>query len=131
MFFFKRWSRKAYSVFNSLSKEIKICMLDIDLHFSIPVQEVLSFKTKFNVVNEDEFDEISLLIEPQEIATSTKNIDEEALSTFLANFHCYNQLLRTYFSQLFFSNSHLHFLCFTSVEKYRHCKPMPYLYYEK
>ncbi|KXX67150.1 hypothetical protein [Flammeovirga sp. SJP92] len=34
--YFKRWTRKGYAVFNSLKKEIKICMLDIQLHFQSP-----------------------------------------------------------------------------------------------
>ncbi|MBD0404447.1 hypothetical protein [Flammeovirga sp. EKP202] len=34
--FFSRWTRKGYAVFNSLKKEIRIGMLDIQLHFQSP-----------------------------------------------------------------------------------------------
>ncbi|WP_044200925.1 hypothetical protein [Flammeovirga sp. OC4] len=34
--FFSRWTRKGYAVFNSLKKEIRIGMLDIQLHFHFP-----------------------------------------------------------------------------------------------
>ncbi|AZQ62169.1 hypothetical protein EI427_07950 [Flammeovirga pectinis] len=133
MFFFKRWSRKAYSVFNSLSKEIKICMLDIDLHFSAPtlVHEVQSFNSNGNAVDEDDLEEFNLLNEPLEVLIGAKFLDEDVFGVFLAKNHCYNQLLRYYFSKLLSTNLLLHFLCFTSIDNNRSSTSMPYLYYEK
>lgn len=55
--FFKRWTRKGYSVFNSLNKEIRICMLNIRLKLLSPVllseKKFFSGKDHFNAFEQD------------------------------------------------------------------------------
>ncbi|NME72282.1 hypothetical protein [Flammeovirga aprica] len=59
--FFNRWSRKGYAAFNSLKKEIKIGMLNIQLHFQFPqiIMEGRIARTLFMVDEETDYQAIS------------------------------------------------------------------------
>ncbi|WP_281613972.1 TonB-dependent receptor [Flammeovirga sp. SubArs3] len=69
MVFFKRWSRKSYGAFKTLSKEVKICILDIDFQRKAPIVDNTSIH--YHRTYDDSLDDDPLLLELIE------DIDEE------------------------------------------------------
>lgn len=53
--YFKRWARKGFAIFNSLKKEIKICTLNVQLHFQSPqlITEEVIFRNNRSDEKED------------------------------------------------------------------------------
>lgn len=96
MVFFKRWSRKNYAVFNSLKREIKICIVSVCLHTNAPALirkefQFLKHSEDYPPEKDDEFiwEDIELL---QLMPSSTlSNVLVESPSFILRKLLCYTK----------------------------------------
>ncbi|WP_281615624.1 hypothetical protein [Flammeovirga sp. SubArs3] len=110
MALFKRWSRKGYAIFNSLKREIKICVLNVAMHNNAPalIREVNQYQTSITRKSEDDdfpdIDEILLNLIPQDILSIEVESGSGSVLSKIYNLGHPKRLLSTHLFPSNFSN---------------------------